>query len=435
MFALSNQGLSKFNAINFKHLLTYLGGINMIKTLNILFYIRKDRIDIKGKVPIYCRITFNKERVDFSVKRTIAPERWEASKGRVKGSGEDFKAINAYLNMVSNKIYVNHHKLEESNKTITANALMNLVSDKPDNPKNTPSIFKIFEQHNKKVKSLIGVDYAHGTWERFETCLKHLRQFIALEYNKTDYSIALINNEFISEFDYFLRSIRKCQNNSAVKYMRNFRKIIRIALANDMIEKDPFHHYDGKVNEIDRNFLTATELKALEEKEITTIRLDLARDIFLFSCYTGLAFIDVAKLLPEQIKIGIDGEPWIFTKRTKTKVISNIPLLPTALKMIDKYKAHPEVIKKKVLLPVSSNQRMNAYLKEIADICGINKILTFHIARHTFATTVTLSNGVPLESVSKMLGHKSIKTTQHYAKVIDGKVGNDMQILKDKLNL
>lgn len=405
----------------------------MIKTLNILFYLRRDRIDIKGNAPIYCRITFNGERADFTLKRTIPPERWESSKGKVKGSNEESKAINAYLNLVRNKIYENHHKLEETNKPITANALKNLVSDKPEKPKTDACIFKLFEEHNKKVKVLVNVDYALGTLERFETCLKHLRQFVKFQYNASEYPISKINNEFIMEFDYFLRSVRKCENNSTVKYIRNFRKIIRIALANELIEKDPFYHYKGKVNEVDRYFLTDVELKGLSDKPIATLRLAIVRDVFLFSCYTGLAFIDVSKLTPENIRSGIDGEKWIFTKRTKTKVISNIPLLPQALRLIEQYKDNPEVIKKGTLLPVSTNQRMNAYLKEIADICRINKVLTFHIARHTFATTVTLANGVPLETVSKMLGHRSIKTTQHYAKVIDRKVGDDMQALKRKL--
>lgn len=190
----------------------------MIKTLNVLFFIRKDKIDTEGKAPIYCRITFNKERTDFSIKRTIPEERWEASKGKVKGSSAEYKAINEYLGMFRNKINKHYHYLEESNKPITAKILMEFVSDKPKNQNSNVSLFKIFEQHNKKVKSLIGVDFATGTWERFETCLKHLKQFVKLEYNSNDYPIANVNNEFIVEFDYFLSSVRKCENNSAVKY-------------------------------------------------------------------------------------------------------------------------------------------------------------------------------------------------------------------------
>lgn len=179
--------------------------------------------------------------------------------------------------------------------------------------------------------------------------------------------------------------------------------------------------------------MSAEELEAIENKEFKIARLAEIRDIFVFSCYTGLAYADVWKLTPEQITIGIDGEKWIHTYRTKTKVRSNVPLLPNAIEILEKYKKHPECVYSGRLLPVRSNQKMNAYLKEVADLCGINKELTFHIARHTFATTVTLTNNVPIESVSSMLGHKSIKTTQIYAKVVEKKVGADMQTLKAKM--
>lgn len=172
----------------------------------------------------------------------------------------------------------------------------------------------------------------------------------------------------------------------------------------------------------------------MANKEIKFERLALVRDIFLFSCYTGLAYIDVKQLTSLNIKIGIDGFKWIFTNRQKTETKSNIPLLPMAEEIIAKYKDQPQCINQGKLLPILSNQKMNAYLKELADMCNINKELTFHIARHTFATTVTLTNGVPIESVSKMLGHRNLKTTQHYAKILDRKVSEDMMNLRDKLS-
>lgn len=399
--------------------------------LNILFYIRKDRKDKNNNSPIYCRITYNGIRTDFSIKRFIPEDRWEPLKGKVKGSTEDSKAINAFITTTKNKIYEYYHKLNNAQQTISSEIIKNLVCGHSNVITSDVCVFVLFKNHNKKIESLINVDYAEGTLDRYETCLKHLMQFVKWKYNFETYPLSKINNEFISEFDFFLRTVRKCANNSSVKYMRNFRKIIKIALSSDLIPKDPFYYYKGKVNERDRYFLTQEELNSLLEKTIINTRLNTVRDIFLFSCYTGLAFIDTSKLAFENIQIGVDGEKWIFTKRTKTKTISNIPLLPPALKLIEKYKDHSN--SKGTLFPVLSNQKMNAYLKEIGDICGISKTLTYHIARHTFATTVTLSNGVPLESVSKMLGHKSIRTTQHYAKVIDKKVGEDMKDLMIKL--
>jgi integrase len=203
-------------------------------------------------------------------------------------------------------------------------------------------------------------------------------------------------------------------------------------LANEWLDKNPFANYKSKVKEVERVYLTEEEIQSIIGKDFKTDRLSLVRDIFLFSCFTGLAYIDVKNLTKSHISFGIDGEKWIFTHRQKTESGSKIPILPVTQMIIDKYENHPQCINEGKLLPILSNQKMNAYLKEIAGVCEIEKELTFHIARHTFATTVTLTNGVPIESVSKMLGHKNLRTTQHYAKVLDRKVSEDMKILKDK---
>lgn len=213
---------------------------------------------------------------------------------------------------------------------------------------------------------------------------------------------------------------------------KNFKKIIRICIANGWLDKDPFVKYKAKLKEVERAFLSEEELQTILDKEFAKERLNQVKDIFLFSCFTGLAYSDVKKMSYENIATGIDGEKWLFINRTKTDTTSRVPLLPTALAVLDKYKEHPICRNQKKLLPVLSNQKMNSYLKEIADVCEIPKELTFHIARHTFATTVTLNNDVPIESVSKMLGHKNIRTTQHYAKLLDKKVSNDMQALRNK---
>jgi len=297
----------------------------------------------------------------------------------------------------------------------------------------TYTIIPIFQEHNQKMEALLGVEFAPGTLERYKTSLTHTVDFLKWKYNIVDIDIRKIDHVFISDYDFYLRSVHKCNNNTTVKYLKNFGKIVRICIANGWITQNPFANYKPKVKEVERAFLDETEIEAVANKDFKIERLNLVRDIFIFSCFTGLAYIDVKQLTKTNIVIGIDGERWICTHRQKTDTPSNIPLLPMADKIISKYADNAQCLNKGQLLPILSNQRMNSYLKEIGDVCGINKELTFHIARHTFATTVTLTNGVPIESVSKMLGHKNLKTTQHYAKIVDRKVGADMSALKERL--
>lgn len=254
-----------------------------------------------------------------------------------------------------------------------------------------------------------------------------------MKYKVTDIEIEKIDYAIIMDFDFFLRTQHACKNNTSIKYIKNFRKIFNECVDKDWIKNDPFKKYKPKPTVVDRDFLIEEELKKIYTKKFVTPRLAMVRDVFVFSCYTGLAHVDVQLLSPENISMSIDGSKWIFTKREKTDGPSNIPLLPVAEELIEKYRDHPKCLNKNQVMPILSNQRMNSYLKEIADVCGINKELTFHVARHTFATTVTLSHGVPIETVSKMLGHRSLKSTQIYARVLDIKVSRDMQTLKSKL--
>ncbi|HEY9219974.1 MAG TPA: site-specific integrase [Lutibacter sp.] len=282
-------------------------------------------------------------------------------------------------------------------------------------------LLEIFKEHNKQVEKLIGKDFAAGTAERYNTDKMHVEDYIKKDYGLNDIPIKDVDHKFITGFEYYLKTVRNCSHNTSVKYITNFKKIVRIAYANDWISKDPFFNWKGRLKIVDREFLTEEEIQTMMNKELHILRLDQVKDIFIFCCFTGLAYADVKKLSENNLVIGIDGEKWINIKRTKTDTKSNIPVLPTAEAIIEKYAKHPEVTNGNRLLPVLSNQKMNAYLKEISDLCGFTKNLTFHLARHTFATTITLTNGVPIESVSKMLGHKSLKTTQqlpnHYRKV------------------
>lgn len=401
----------------------------MIHILQVVFQLKKFRTDEKGQAPIYVRITINHQRTEFSIKRSVEPEKWLSNAGVAKGSTEEIKNLNAYLTTVKLKLHEHYRIMLDGNKTITPETLKNAyfgISEK------SKTITEVFEYHNSQVKSLLGKDFAPGTYERYCTALKHVRDFIAWKYATTDFAIKNINYEFVTEFEFYLKTVRKCNHNSAIKYITNLKKIIRICIGNGWLDKDPFINYKIRLQEVQKEALTYAEIKTIAEKEFSTPRLEQVRDIFLFSCFTGLAYADAKKLTKDHIVIGIDGNKWIKINRTKTDTRSSIPLLPEAETIIAKYVSDPRCIAENKLLPVLSNQKMNAYLKEIADVCSINKNITFHLARHSFATTVTLSQGVPIETVSKMLGHSGIAITQHYAKVNDKKISEDMQIIKSR---
>ncbi len=402
----------------------------MQSNLSFLFYLKKPKGYISGPVPIYLRLTVNGQRAEMSTSKECLPERWNAADGLAKGTTEDIKSLNAHLSILQGKIHQYHNQMLATGEIITAETIKNKIAGKSERAR---SLVKIFEDHNKKIEALLNDEFAPGTLERYKTSLKHTVDFLQWKYNISDIDIKKIDHAFITEYEFYLRSVRKCNNNTAVKYIKNFGKIIRLCIANGWLDKSPFVNYKSKVKEVERAFLVEDEIQTILNKVFATERLNQVKDIFLFSCFTGLAYIDVKKLTKNNITIGIDGEKWIYTNRQKTDTRSNIPLLPMAEEIIAKYKEHPQCLNEGKLLPVLSNQKMNSYLKEMADVCGINKELTFHIARHTFATTVTLTNGVPIESVSKMLGHKNLRTTQHYAKILDRKVSEDMKILKQKL--
>ena len=398
--------------------------------MSILFYAKSSKCDKNGLVPIYLRITINGIRIEISTSKFIEKSKWNSVPGKTKGFNEEARTINSYLDILKNKVYETEKSMLNNNIDVTAQCFKNKFLGIDVKQRN---LIPIFEEHNNRMKELIGKDYAANTYKRYLTSLSHTKDFLKYQFNLNDISISKIDTAFVNDYDFSLRNVRKCNNNSTLKYIRNFGKIIKQCYANSWIEKDPFLNYKGKVKEVERTYLSEDEIQNIINKEFKTERLALVKDIFLFSCFTGLAYIDVHNLTKSHVGIGIDGEKWIFTHRQKTETASKIPILPVTQMIIDKYVNHPKCINEDKLLPVLSNQKMNAYLKEIGDICEIQKELTYHIARHTFATTITLSNGVPIESVSKMLGHKDLRTTQHYAKILDKKVSEDMMLLKNKI--
>jgi site-specific recombinase XerD len=404
----------------------------MNTTVSVLFYIKRSKVNNEGICPIYARVTIQAKRFEFSTNKYINPERWSGEGSKIKGTNEEARTINSHLDYLKNQVLEAEKRLFKKDIKVTSENLKNELFGATEAKR---MLIPIFQDHNNKIKELVGKEYAPGTLERYKTSLSHTIEFLKWKYNVSDIEINKIDHAFVTDYEFWLRSVRNCANNTAVKYIKNFSKIIKLCLANDWLDKNPFANYKSKVKEVERVYLSDIEIKNIINKDFKTERLALVRDIFLFSCFTGLAYIDVKNLTKSHISLGIDGEKWIFTHRQKTESASKIPILPVTQMIIDKYEHHPQNNNLEKLLPILSNQKMNAYLKEIAAICEIEKELTFHIARHTFATTITLTNGVPIESVSKMLGHKNLRTTQHYAKVLDRKVSEDMKILKDKFKM
>lgn len=398
--------------------------------ISILFFLKRAKVNSKGLVPIFQRITIAGKRIEKSTGKFIDPTKWSVEGAKMKGTSVEARTINSHLDRLKIKVLDAEKDLYNKGESITAETINNKLIGVN---KRERMLIPIFEEHNRKMKELIGLEFAEGTYQRYVTSLKHTQSFLSWKYNVSDISIYRVDHAFITEYEFYLRSERKCANNTTVKYIKNFHKIVNQCLANGWLDKDPFINYKSKVREVVREYLNENEIETIINKDLHIERLEVVRDIYIFSCFTGLAYIDVKQLTTDNISMGIDGEKWIFKDRQKTDVESRIPLLPIALEILKKYENHPLCINKNNLLPILTNQRMNSYLKEIATLCKINKDFTFHTARHTFATTVTLTNGVPIESVSKMLGHSSIKTTQHYAKILDKKVSDDMMILRSKL--
>ncbi len=397
--------------------------------LSILFYGKKTRNESDKILSIYLRVTINGNRFEVSTQRCVETDKWSSTAGKVKGNTEEVRKTNQYLDNVKQKVYDYQKKILQNGKPFTKETLR---LEWYGLNEHIHSLVEVFTNHNNQMEALIGKDNSKATFGKYRTTLDHTISFLKWKFQRSDIEISSITYSFITEFEFWLKSVQKCNHNTTIKYISNLRKIINICLKNGWLVKDPFIGFKMTKKEVIREILTEEELQTLISKDIQNIRIRQVRDIFIFSCFTGLAYIDAKRLRRSDIVIGIDGERWIYTRRKKTDSPSRIPLLPVVLDIMEVYKDHSQCLNNDSLLPIPSNAKLNAYLKELADICGINKYLTFHIARHTFATTVTLNNGVPIESVSKMLGHKSIKITQIYAKILDRKVSEDMSLLRKK---
>jgi site-specific recombinase XerD len=401
------------------------------KSTGFLFYLKKPKNYTEGVLPIYLRITVSGECKELSIKRICEPSRWNQDAGRASGTKEEARQLNNHLDTIYLKAQEAKRILIADNKHVTALAIKNILTGKAEEWK---SIIGVFKEHNARMEKLVGSEFSPRTLQRYETTLTHTVSFIKWKFKKPDVDIRQLNYEFINDFAFWLKSIRKCNHNSSMKYLANLKKIVLHCVRTKWLPGDPFENFKMTNREVIKEVLTADELDRIKAKEFISQRLSQVRDVFLFSCYTGLAYADISNLRKQDIKKGIDDMDWIFIYRQKTETPSRIPLLPFALELLSKYQNHPKCCNADKAFPVLSNQKMNEYIKEIGNLCGIKKKLSCHTARHTFATTVTLSNGVPIETVADMLGHKSLKQTQHYAKLLDQRISNDMAALRDKLN-
>lgn len=403
-----------------------------INTFGIQFIVRRNKVR-NGMLPVYARITVNSRRVEISLKQFILPENWNDSKGIARGNSPEIRQLNQYLTQVHSKFTECYRQIQLKSKTITAEAVKNLFLG--DDVK-AFTLKKLIDYHNETMRGIL----AWGTLKNYFTTQKYIEKYLRERLKTSDINLTDLSYRFITDFEHYLRAYQPVDhhkpmaNNGVMKHLERLRKMITMAVKMEWLEKDPFERFQLKFHKTSREFLTSEELSSIESKKLSIERLSFVRDLFVFSCYTGLAYIDAISLKAENIAIGIDGEYWITTFRQKTTQPVRIPLLPKALDIVDKYKTHPKALYKGTVFPVISNQKLNSYLKELADLCSITKPLTFHIARHTFATTVTLTNGVPIETVSKLLGHTDIKTTQIYAKIVEKKVSNDMMQLRQALN-
>lgn len=398
-------------------------------TFAVIFIIQKGKIREDGTVPIVARITVNGEMVHFATRMYIHPDRWQPKDYRTAGKTKEEKQINEMLEELRVLIRRKYDEMLRREEVITAGKLKNAITGLDQN---ATTLLQVCDRFIEDYTDLLKTEQCcRETYLRYKLTRNRLAEFMQARYRLPDMAVKELHPRFATDFDRWLRMNYRLTNNSTMKLMRQLKTMLHVGYLNGWSKNDPLAGYKLHFEKVDRGYLTDEELDRLANKIFAMKRLEVIRDLFLFSCYTGLAYIDLKHLSADMLRRWPDGNLWIDTKRQKTDVPVHVRLLDVPIRLIEKYDGTTEG---GLLFPVPSNQKVNSYLKEIASVCGIDKDLTFHMARHTFATTVTLANGVPIETVSKMLGHTNIQTTQIYARVIDTKINNDMELLAGKLN-
>jgi len=392
--------------------------------MRVLFWFYKSHTNKKGLAPIMMRITLNGQRINFPTQVNIEERQWDKNKQQVKGNDELAKRYNLFLLNLKSKAWDFYSDSVKADEPITPALIRDHVLGSTGT---NHTLIEAFEYQITQLTSRIGHDIAFATVRNYKSCKQKILNFLRSEKGGEDVLLSQLNHQFIHELDTYLRAKERLHNNGVVKQMQQLKRVIKVAILNEWLTKDPFTHYTCKIIEPKRSFLTKEELYRLETMAVPSDRLSKVKDIFIFSCYTGLAYADVSKLNPLHLQV-INGKTWLLLDRTKTKNQSVIPLLPVPQRILNKYAGQT----KGRLLPVISSQNLNKYLKELAELAAINKRLSFHAARHTFASTVTLNNEVDITTVSAMLGHKLLKTTQIYARVNMEKIAADVEELMKK---
>ena len=395
-------------------------------TFAITFYLRKDKMRKDSFTPIFCRITIAGEAVSFNIHKDIRAELWDMDNHKARSKSREAIEVNQTLDACRTILHNMYREIFEKDNYVTAEKLKNsYLGISTDNT----MLLVLFRDLIKDIEALVNITKAKATLQKYKVTYTRISEFMKFKYNISDINVKEIKYQFICDFEVYLRTQASCSPNTTAKFIQFFKRVILIAQNNGWMQHNPFANYKIHFKKVDRGYLTDQELEIIKNKEFDIERLEKVRDIFVFACWTGLAYVDTYKLTYDNIKIGVDGKPWIMTKRAKTDTIVTVPLLDVPLAIIEKYRGKQD----DKVLPTLSNQKMNSYLKEIGTVCGIEKRLSFHLARHTFASTTTLAKGVSIEAVSKMLGHTNIRTTQIYARVTENLISNEMNTLSTKL--
>lgn len=402
-----------------------------LEYLKISYILRKDRIQ-DDQVPVYLKLLLEGRKAYVSTGEKVKINDWDETNGKFKGTSPLINSKNELLDRMRLEVINIYNELKANDKDITVDVLrLRLATGATDTRKYLNECCQIY---NSSFEKLVGIEIGEITFGRYATFAARINDFISSKLKLKDILLIDIKYSFGIEYEHYLKTELKLHQNTLVKYIQYLNRVLDYCVKYEWLEKNVLFGYKCPVKQTKREYLNQDELQRIMDKVINIDRLREVRDIFVFCCHTGYAYKDAAELTPDHIGTGINGRKWIYTSRQKTDNVSNVPLLDQAMEIIEKYRDHPICVSKNRLLPMKSNQKLNSYLKEIADICGISKPMTMHIARHTFATTVLLSNGVSMEATSKMLGHSSLKTTQIYGKILETRVGAEMEMLRAKLS-
>ena len=390
----------------------------------ILFFIRESRVRKDGTASIEVVLTVNGERCAFSTGKRVKSCNWDKVKQQVKGKDEEAQSLNNYLKAIKAKLYQKEAELLDRGFIITAELLRDAYFDKVESLKEK-TLFEVFEEHNREQEKLVDNGVSKATYWISVYTVRLLKEFVQQKYKREDLYLRELNLNFIQSFHSFLRIDKGMAQNSSTKHLKLLKKIVNLAVANSYMTTNPFITYKIEREPVEIDFLDEEELRKIINFDTPLPRLERAKDMFLFGCFTGLSYIDIKTLAPEHFEKDSTGRIWIKKRRVKTGILSRIPLLPIAKLILDKYKGREK------LLPIQDPADINKYLKDIAILCEIKKRITFHTSRHTFASSVTLANNISLEVVSKMLGHTNTRMTTHYAKLIDKCIGEQMDKLME----